>query len=127
MKLIESEQSGILIYLRQEGRGIGLPNKIKAYSLQDQGFDTVEANHQLGFEADARTYDVAAQILNDLGVKRVRLMTNNPLKITGLEEHNIEVTERVSIEISANETNHNYLKTKKDKMGHMLETLTEEK
>jgi len=120
MKAIENEGSGVLIYLKQEGRGIGLPNKIRAYSLQDQGFDTVEANHQLGFEADSRTYEVAAEMLKNLGVNKVRLMTNNPEKIDGLEKYDIEVIERVSVEIHPNDENHLYLKTKKDKMGHFL-------
>jgi 3,4-dihydroxy 2-butanone 4-phosphate synthase/GTP cyclohydrolase II len=115
-----SQEGGVLIYLRQEGRGIGLFNKINAYSLQDEGFDTVQANHQLGFEADVRRYEIAGNILKFLGIKRVRLMTNNPKKITDLGEFGIEVVERVALEVEPNPHNINYLRTKKLKLGHLL-------
>ncbi|MEG1254621.1 bifunctional 3,4-dihydroxy-2-butanone-4-phosphate synthase/GTP cyclohydrolase II [Clostridium sp.] len=120
MKKIAEEGSGILLYMRQEGRGIGLINKLKAYELQDQGFDTVEANIKLGFPADMRSYDVAAAILKDLGVKKVRLMTNNPRKINGLEDYDLKVVERVPIQMNHNEKNEFYLKTKQQKLNHML-------
>lgn len=120
MKRIAKEGAGILLYMRQEGRGIGLINKLKAHSLQDKGFDTVEANIKLGFKADMRKYDVAAAILKNLGVKSIRLMTNNPRKIASLENYNIHVAQRISIEINHNEKNEFYLKTKKEKLGHML-------
>lgn len=117
---IEAEGSGVLVYMRQEGRGIGLINKIKAYELQDQGMDTVDANIALGFPADLRDYGIGAQILSDLGVQKVRLMTNNPKKVAGLTGYGIEIVDRVPIEMNHNEKNHQYLKTKKDKLGHML-------
>ena len=120
MKRIAEEGCGILLYMRQEGRGIGLINKLKAYSLQDKGFDTVEANEMLGFPADMRSYDVAAAILKDLGVSKVNLMTNNPRKIDGLERYGIEIVNRVPIKMNHNEKNEFYLQTKKEKLGHML-------
>lgn len=118
--MIEEEGKGVLLYMRQEGRGIGLANKLKAYALQDQGRDTVEANADLGFVADLRDYGVGAQILWDLGVRKIRLMTNNPKKIVGLEGHGLEVIERVPIQVAPNEVNARYLQTKKDKLGHLL-------
>ncbi|MEE3719634.1 bifunctional 3,4-dihydroxy-2-butanone-4-phosphate synthase/GTP cyclohydrolase II [Tumidithrix elongata RA019] len=120
LKMIEYNDSGIVIYLRQEGRGIGLINKIKAYSLQDQGFDTVEANEKLGFAPDLRTYGVGAQILHDLGVRKMRLITNNPRKIAGLKGFGIEVVGRLPLLIETNEYNFRYLETKAEKMGHLL-------
>lgn len=117
---IEQEGEGVVLYMRQEGRGIGLANKLKAYALQDSGLDTVEANHKLGFKADLRDYGIGAQILIDLGIRKMRLMTNNPTKIVGLEGYGLEVTERVPLELDACEYNADYMRTKKEKMGHML-------
>jgi len=120
LKMIENAGSGVIVYLRQEGRGIGLINKLKAYSLQDIGFDTVEANERLGFPADLRNYGVGAQMLNDLGVKKIRLITNNPRKIAGLKGYGIEVNDRVPLLIEATDYNSMYLATKAEKLGHLL-------
>lgn len=121
MEMIEKAGRGVILYMRQEGRGIGLANKIKAYELQDQGHDTVDANLMLGFKADLRDYGVGAQILVNLGIRKLSLITNNPRKIIGLKGYGLEVVKRVPIEVGSHETNVKYLKTKKDKLGHMLE------
>ena len=125
MKMIENEGKGVIVYMNQEGRGIGLLNKMKAYKLQEKGRDTVQANEDLGLKADARDYGVGAQILRDLGVNKIKLMSNNPKKRTGLIGYGLEIVENVSIEIKSNKYNNFYLKTKRDKMGHTLYKLDE--
>ncbi|MBI2129393.1 GTP cyclohydrolase II [Candidatus Woesearchaeota archaeon] len=118
---IIAEKGGVLLYLRQEGRGIGLLNKIKAYALQDRGMDTVEANEKLGFKADERDYTIGAQILVDLGLRTIRLLTNNPHKIKGLEKYGLKVADRIPLIVEPNKTNERYLKAKKEKLGHLME------
>jgi len=120
MEMIEKEGKGVIVYMNQEGRGIGLLNKLKAYKLQEQGRDTVEANEELGFKPDERDYGVGAQILRDLGVSKIRLMSNNPKKRAGLIGYGLEIVENISIEVESNEHNKFYLQTKRDKMGHSL-------
>ena len=120
MKMIEADKKGVLLYIRQEGRGIGLVNKIKAYALQDQGLDTVEANEKLGFQPDLRNYGIGAQILVDLGVRKMRLLTNNPKKMVGLDGYGLSIVEQVPIEVPPNEYNRCYLECKKLKMGHLI-------
>jgi 3,4-dihydroxy 2-butanone 4-phosphate synthase/GTP cyclohydrolase II len=123
MEAIEKEGKGVLVYMNQEGRGIGLMNKIKAYKLQEQGLDTVDANLHLGFNADERDYGVGAQILQKLGVRNMRLMTNNPVKRIGLEAYGLNITEIVPLEIAPNKYNEKYLRTKKERMGHNLKSI----
>jgi 3,4-dihydroxy 2-butanone 4-phosphate synthase/GTP cyclohydrolase II len=120
MQRIAADGRGVLLYLHQEGRGIGLANKIRAYELQDQGLDTVEANERLGFKPDQRDYGIGAQILRDLGIRTMRLLTNNPRKFIGLEGYGLSVAESVPLEISSTEHTLKYLKTKKEKLGHRL-------
>ena len=120
LKEIESAGKGVLVYLRQEGRGIGLKNKIKAYQLQDQGMDTVEANHALGFKSDLREYGIGAQILLECNVKKMKLLTNNPKKIIGLEGFGLEIVDRMPIEFATNNVNEKYMETKRDKLGHLI-------
>ncbi len=121
LSAVEKEGSGVVLYMRQEGRGIGIVNKLKAYNLQDKGLDTVEANEKLGFAPDLRDYGIGAQILRDLGVDKMKLLTNNPRKIVGLEAYGLEVVDRIPLEIKPIEQNHHYLLTKKEKMGHLLD------
>jgi len=123
LKIISEKGAGVLLYMRQEGRGIGLANKIKAYRLQEKGLDTVEANHQLGFKSDLRDYGIGAQILADLGVKKIELLTNNPKKVIGLEGYGLKIIRRLPIEIEPNKINLKYLEVKKRKMGHLLKNL----
>ncbi|MDD3974990.1 MAG: bifunctional 3,4-dihydroxy-2-butanone-4-phosphate synthase/GTP cyclohydrolase II [Methanothrix soehngenii] len=120
LQLISKNGNGVLLYMRQEGRGIGLANKLRAYALQDGGSDTVEANHRLGYPADLRDYGIGAQILVDLGIKQIRLLTNNPRKVIGLEGYGLEIAERVPLEVEPNNVNRRYLETKRDKMHHLL-------
>jgi 3,4-dihydroxy 2-butanone 4-phosphate synthase/GTP cyclohydrolase II len=120
MQMVQKEGCGVILYMRQEGRGIGLSNKIKAYHLQDHGLDTVEANIKLGFPPDLRDYGIGAQMLVDLGIKTMRLMTNNPQKVIGLEGYGLKIVERIPIEIAALDDNKNYLSVKRDKMGHLI-------
>jgi 3,4-dihydroxy 2-butanone 4-phosphate synthase/GTP cyclohydrolase II len=123
MELIEKEGKGVIVYMNQEGRGIGLMNKIKAYKLQENGLDTVDANLHLGFDADERDYGVGAEILREIGVSKMRLLTNNPVKRIGLEAYGLAIIENVPIEIVSNEFNQFYLKTKKERMGHNLKNV----
>jgi 3,4-dihydroxy 2-butanone 4-phosphate synthase/GTP cyclohydrolase II len=123
MRMIFENGSGALIYLRQEGRGIGLHNKIKAYALQDDGMDTIEANVALGFQPDERKYDLAAQIMRDLNITRVRLVTNNPHKMAGISGLGVEVTDRISLTVPPNESNEGYMRTKRETMGHLISPL----
>jgi 3,4-dihydroxy 2-butanone 4-phosphate synthase/GTP cyclohydrolase II len=125
MEMIEAEGRGAIVYQQQEGRGIGIINKIRAYALQDEGADTVEANEELGFAVDARTYEQCAEILFDLGLCKVRVLSNNPDKIRALEEAGLRVVERVPIEVEALEPAAHYMRTKREKMGHLIELVKE--
>ena len=127
LQAINKEGSGVFLYMRQEGRGIGIHNKLKAYNLQDNGLDTVDANLSLGFPADLRHYGVGAQILVELGVRKLKLMTNNPKKVVGLENYGLELTERVPINVEPNEQNREYLETKRLKLGHLIEPVKKSK
>jgi 3,4-dihydroxy 2-butanone 4-phosphate synthase / GTP cyclohydrolase II len=120
LAMVEKAGAGVVVYMRQEGRGIGLMNKLKAYQLQDDGLDTVEANEELGFRADLRDYGIGAQILRDLGVTRMRLLTNNPKKVVGLQGYGLDIVERVPLEMNPNAVNERYLRTKRDKLGHLI-------
>jgi 3,4-dihydroxy 2-butanone 4-phosphate synthase/GTP cyclohydrolase II len=125
LEIIAEAGRGVVVYLRQEGRGIGLLNKLRAYELQDQGHDTVEANEALGFKPDQRDYGIGAQVLVDLGVRRLRLLTNNPKKRVGLEAYGLSIAERVPLEAPSTPDNHRYLSAKRDKLGHLLSSLTD--
>ena len=120
IRIIDREECGVIVYMHQEGRGIGLTNKIRAYALQDDGRDTVEANLELGFDVDLRDYGVAAEILRSLGIQQLRLMTNNPRKIISLEGYGLSISERMPLEIEPHDANTGYLRTKRDKLGHLL-------
>jgi len=120
MRMVQKEGKGVILYMNQEGRGIGLMNKLKAYKLQEEGYDTVQANEKLGFKSDQRDYGIGAQILRDLNVTKMRLMTNNPTKRTGLIGYGLEIVENVPLEIKSNKYNKFYLETKRDRMGHDL-------
>ena len=121
--MIEKEGKGVIVYMNQEGRGIGLMNKIKAYALQEQGMDTVDANLHLGFNADERDYGVGASILHEIGIRKMRLITNNPVKRIGLEGYGLQIVENIPIEVGINKYNEKYMRTKKEKMGHTLKSV----
>ncbi|MDH5657192.1 MAG: GTP cyclohydrolase II, partial [Spirochaetia bacterium] len=123
LDMISKQDCGVLLYMRQEGRGIGLVNKLKAYQLQDKGLDTVEANQKLGFDADLRHYGIGAQILSDLGLTSINLLTNNPRKVVGLEGYGLTISNRIPIQMEPGKNNINYLKTKKDRLGHILDSI----